>query len=366
MKYMGNWFGKDTQDDYNLAETLKSITEASANLEQIYTQKDQITPQPRQRQAPKNTQAQARQAPKNTQAQARQAPKNTQAQSRQAPKNTQAQARQAPKNTQAQSRQAPKNTQAQSRQRQQQEEDLQPPVKRDRKGPKRSKRKRKQYGGDVIPVYPVDQVEHFDPSNACENMDRLNEKGLLNLQKINNNYKTATGLDPTKRQEICAAMHEHWQERTALIERIKGSLAFCNDRINSFNGDGFCSNNDPLYTKSVCNNDRYEWYHVDNVISSNKEINARINRMKYRYNNNLQKLKGVLDTLKKTERLDSYDMAALKRSTEQLIKNMHKTCNNYYIPITMEIMASSAAARLDALRISRGLQDYIENPKPQY
>ena len=365
MKYMGNWFGKDNQDDYNLAETLQSITEASKNLEQIYTQKDQITPQ---LQAQKNTQVQARPQPR--QAQVRpQAPRQAQARPQ---RQRQQQARpQAPR--QAQTRpQAPRQAQVRpqarqaqvrpQRQRQQQEEDLRPQVKRDRKGTKR-KGKRKQHGGDVIPVAPV---EHFDPSNACENMDRLNEKGLLNLQKINNNYKTATGLDPTKRQEICAAMHEHWQERVALIELIKASLAFCNDRINSFNGDGFCSNNDPLYTKSVCNNDRYEWYHVDDVLSSNKEINVRINRMKYRYNNNLKKLKGVLDTLKKTQRLDSYDMAALKRSTEKLIKNMHKTCNNYYIPITMEIMASSAAARLDALRISRGLQAYIENPKPQY
>jgi len=206
------------------------------------------------------------------------------------------------------------------------------------------------------------------PFNVCDHINAFYKKELLNLKKVNLLY-IAENLelkqDKASKAGICAAIIEHFENRMNLIKIILDSLPFCSMRISNFTSNGFCSNNDPSTNKETCEKERNEWYHVDDVVSSNKYIIDRINSMKNKYNKDLKRLLNILKKVKSDKTINSYTLDKLIRDTNNIIKNMFNTCDGEYLPIVKSIIDSSNAARLDALRLKEGLHPYME-PLPKY
>jgi hypothetical protein len=223
---------------------------------------------------------------------------------------------------------------------------------------------RKQKGGDAT----APPVLNFNANamNVCQHMDELKQRGLLNLPTEGSEGSEGSKQDK-QNKAMCDAISNHFQERIALIKTITDGLFFCEELVKNFRNNGFCSNNDPKFDKERCNRSvKYQWQHVDDVITSNHEILAEIGKMKIRYNANLEKLMSILDSLKNDMSLNGTTLARMKTQVDNLIRNMNRKCNEMYVPITKHIIESSSAARLDALRYTQGLNDYIPNPAPKY
>jgi len=218
---------------------------------------------------------------------------------------------------------------------------------------------------DGLHLYKAPVENKAPVQNVCQNMEEMLRMKLLNLKSRNIKYLNADlKLNMDTKKEICEAIVEHFRDRLVLIKTIKEGLAFCNVRINNFTNEGFCSNNNPLYNKSNCIKSSYSWTHVDEVLRSNYDIVDSINVLKNRYNKYLTELYGLLDLLKSTVSIDSYQLEVLTRKTYDLLRRMQVTCDEAYVTITENIISSSNAARQDALRISRAVP--VKYPKPGY
>jgi len=261
-------------------------------------------------------------------------------------------------------KQISQNQQIKQSMKQKQISQIQQPISQNQQSVKQQK------GGDPIPIQsqpdPLDFNEQ--PFNVCNHIEEFYKKQLLNLKKINLSY-IAENLelkqDKASKAGICEAIIEHFQIRMNLIKMILDSLPFCSTRISNFTAGGFCSNNDPTTTKDMCEKDHNEWYHVDDVVSSNKYITDRITNMKNKYNNDLKRLLSILNKVKSDKTINSYTLDKLTVDADNIIKNMFITCDSAYRPIVKSIIDSSNAARLDALRLREGLKPYME-PLPKY
>jgi hypothetical protein len=212
---------------------------------------------------------------------------------------------------------------------------------------------------------PLDFNER--PFNVCNHIDEFYKKQLLNLKKVNLLY-IAENLELKQDKEskagICEAIIEHFQNRMILIKTILDSLPYCSLRLENFKGRGYCSNFDPSITREECEGGQNEWTHVDDVISSNKNIIGIIERMKEKYNKDLKRLLAILTKVKSDKTINSYTLDKLSRDADTIIENMYITCDGQYRPIVKSIIDSSNAARLDALRLKEGLKPYME-PLPK-
>ena len=246
-----------------------------------------------------------------------------------------------------------------------------------------------QTGGDLAPLPPqlkkilqpqslqsLQSLQDFKPDpldfnerpfNVCNHIDEFYKKQLLNLKKVNLLY-IAENLELKQDKEskagICEAIIEHFQNRMILIKTILDSLPYCSIRIENFKGRGYCSNFDPSLTQEECEGSQNEWTHVDDVISSNKNIIGIISRMKEKYNKDLKRLLSILTKVKSDKTINSYTLDKLSRDADAIIENMFITCDGQYRPIVKSIIDSSNAARLDALRLKEGLKPYME-PLPK-
>ena len=246
-----------------------------------------------------------------------------------------------------------------------------------------------QTGGDLAPLPPqlkkilqpqslqsLQSLQDFKPDpldfnerpfNVCNHIDEFYKKQLLNLKKVNLLY-IAENLELKQDKEskagICEAIIEHFQNRMILIKTILDSLPYCSIRIENFKGRGYCSNFDPSLTQEECEGSQNEWTHVDDVISSNKNIIGIISRMKEKYNKDLKRLLAILTKVKSDKTINSYTLDKLSRDADAIIENMFITCDGQYRPIVKSIIDSSNAARLDALRLKEGLKPYME-PLPK-
>jgi hypothetical protein len=213
----------------------------------------------------------------------------------------------------------------------------------------------------------VQQVS--DKNNVCANIEYLYKNQLLNLKKISlNNVASDLRLqyNQNKKEVICDAIIEHFRDRLTLVRIITDSLDFCNQRINNFNQGGFCANHNPTFNKDQCTAAKFRWHHVDDVLSSNKILVDQILLLKKKYVSYLTKLNGILEKLQTSIVIDSATLDRMKSSAETIIREMQINMDKYYIEIVKNIVESSNAARLDALRITKGLQMYLKNPHPVY
>ena len=208
--------------------------------------------------------------------------------------------------------------------------------------------KTKQKGGNPMNPPQFKKTDPLDfnetPFNVCDHINAFYKKELMNLKKVNLLY-IAENLelkqDKASKAGICAAIIEHFENRMNLIKIILDSLPFCSMRISNFTSNGFCSNNDPSTNKETCEKERNEWYHVDDVVSSNKYIIDRINSMKNKYNKDLKRLLNILKKVKSDKTINSYTLDKLIRDTNNIIKNMFNTCDSEYLPIVKSIIDSS-------------------------
>lgn len=237
-------------------------------------------------------------------------------------------------------------------------------------------------GNELAETY---KSKYLDPK-FCTRIALIYNDKLMNFRKQDlNNIAMTLGLvadSPRQKQQLCGAIIKHYTDRLNLVAAIQNSLNFCSNRIIAISTGPRCEGNPEIFDQELCSKSGSRWINYvvppDESIEENKQWYNYLAHMQETY---LKALARMLDILKQLRDFDEditdERLKVLGLEVEELINGMEQSCYQLYkLMLTtptyteaelnmkqegINIGEQEAAARLAALRASRGLTTIAES-----
>lgn len=181
---------------------------------------------------------------------------------------------------------------------------------------------------------------------------------------------------PQLKDNICQSIVKHYTDRLNLIAAIQHSLSFCSNRIFALTSGPRCEGNPEVFNQAACTKGGSKWIEYvvppDSNIENNAQWYQHLTDMQDNYLAVLSRLLDILEQLKDYDSdIDDEKLKMMGQEVSDLIDSMQKRCGALYklalvtptfthgelsmMKEEKEISAQESAARLAALRSSKGL-----------
>lgn len=222
-------------------------------------------------------------------------------------------------------------------------------------------------------------IQFLDPT-FCNRIALIYNDKLQNYRKqeldgVNYTLGLVSDLPSTK-NKVCESIIKHYTDRLNLLAGIQYSLSYVSDRIFALTIGPRCDGNPEVFDQKKCIESGGQWQNYlvmpDHSLSENQLWYKYLTELQSNYINSLTKLLAIIEQLKKfDENITDERLAVLNKESQTIIDNMHQNAYELYklalvtptftpeeLKLYKEqenIKKQESAARLEALRTSRGL-----------
>ena len=168
-------------------------------------------------------------------------------------------------------------------------------------------------------------LSYNDPllKSSKKNLDNVSHK--LGLQ----------GKSGGTKQKMCESIIKRYTDRLNLLAGIQQSLSYVPDRILAITSGPRCEGSPEIFDQSKCSTAGGDWkdYLVppDKNVSENDQWFEDLQDMQDTYLENLEVLLNIVKQIQDyDQKIDDESLQTLKKTTKNIIHNMHKHAHNMY------------------------------------